>query len=244
MARRGGGAIVNQSSTAAWLYSGFYGLAKVGINGLTQQLAHELGGQQHPGQRHRPRPDRHRRPPEKQAGAYVDQELVVRTWRIKRKGTVGDMAGACLFLLSDDAAWVTGQVLERGRRADLPLMTDRDPAAGVGFIGLGQIGAPMATRWLDWPGGLTVYDVHAPATEPFAAGGATSPRRPPRSPERALVISVMVQRRRPGRMTCMCRTRRHPVGGRAGTVVVIHSTVEADTPARLAELATPEAACT
>jgi len=44
MTRRGGGAIVNQSSTAAWLYSGFYGLAKVGINGLTQQLAHELGG--------------------------------------------------------------------------------------------------------------------------------------------------------------------------------------------------------
>ncbi len=44
MQRRGGGAIVNQSSTAAWLYSGFYGLAKVGINGLTQQLAHELGG--------------------------------------------------------------------------------------------------------------------------------------------------------------------------------------------------------
>ncbi len=45
MAKRGGGAIVNQSSTAAWLYSNFYGLAKVGINGLTQQLAAELGGE-------------------------------------------------------------------------------------------------------------------------------------------------------------------------------------------------------
>ena len=44
MQARGGGAIVNQSSTAAWLYAGFYALAKVGINGLTQQLAHELGG--------------------------------------------------------------------------------------------------------------------------------------------------------------------------------------------------------
>lgn len=44
MAKRGGGAIVNQSSTAAWLYSNFYGLAKVGVNGLTQQLARELGG--------------------------------------------------------------------------------------------------------------------------------------------------------------------------------------------------------
>ena len=44
MQKRGGGSIVNQSSTAAYLYSGFYGLAKVGVNGLTQQLAHELGG--------------------------------------------------------------------------------------------------------------------------------------------------------------------------------------------------------
>src|SRR6185437_5437693 len=43
MAKRGGGAIVNQSSTAAWMYSSFYGLAKAGLNGLTQQLAHELG---------------------------------------------------------------------------------------------------------------------------------------------------------------------------------------------------------
>lgn len=45
MAKRGGGAIVNQSSTAAWLYSNYYGLAKVGLNGLTQQLSRELGGQ-------------------------------------------------------------------------------------------------------------------------------------------------------------------------------------------------------
>ncbi len=45
MKERGGGAIVNQSSTAAYLYAGFYGLAKAGVNSITQQLAHELGGQ-------------------------------------------------------------------------------------------------------------------------------------------------------------------------------------------------------
>src|SRR6202049_752987 len=44
MAKRGGGAIVNQSSTAAGVYANFYGLAKVGINDLTQQLSRELGG--------------------------------------------------------------------------------------------------------------------------------------------------------------------------------------------------------
>ena len=35
---------MNQSSTAAYLYAGFYGLAKAGVNSITQQLAHELGG--------------------------------------------------------------------------------------------------------------------------------------------------------------------------------------------------------
>ena len=60
MAKRGGGSIVNQSSTAAYLYSGFYGLAKVGINGLTQQLAHELGGMNIRVNAIAPGPDRHR----------------------------------------------------------------------------------------------------------------------------------------------------------------------------------------
>ena len=108
MTRRGGGAIVNQSSTAAWLYSGFYGLAKVGINGLTQQLAHELGGRNIRVNAIAPGPT-DTAATEKQAGAYVDQ--LVKDLAIKRKGTVDDMAGACLFLLSDDASWVTGQIL-------------------------------------------------------------------------------------------------------------------------------------
>ena len=29
----------------------------------------------------------------------------------------------------------------------------------VGYIGLGNMGAPMATRLLEWPGGLIVCDV-------------------------------------------------------------------------------------
>ena len=45
MAKRGGGAIVNQSSTAAWMAGGFYSLAKLSLNGLTQGLARELGSQ-------------------------------------------------------------------------------------------------------------------------------------------------------------------------------------------------------
>src|SRR5260370_16607927 len=56
MAKRGGGAIVNQSSTAAWLYSNFYGLAQVGLNGLTQPLSRQLGCQNIPIYTTSPRP--------------------------------------------------------------------------------------------------------------------------------------------------------------------------------------------
>ena len=44
----------------------------------------------------------------------------------------------------------------------------------LGFIGLGNMGAPIAKRWLDWPGGLTVFDVRAEAMAPFAEGGASA----------------------------------------------------------------------
>ncbi len=105
---RGGGAIVNQSSTAAWLYSGFYGLAKVAVNGLTQQLAHELGGMNIRVNAIAPGPT-DTEATRTQAGDHV--KSLVQGLALKRVGQPEDMVGACLFLLSDDAAWVTGQIL-------------------------------------------------------------------------------------------------------------------------------------
>lgn len=108
MATRGGGAIVNQSSTAAWLYSGFYGLAKVGVNGLTQQLATELGSSNirinaiAPG------------PIDTEATRTVVPGTMATDMAAKlplaRMGTPEDLVGMCLFLLSDEASWVTGQI--------------------------------------------------------------------------------------------------------------------------------------
>ncbi len=109
MASRGGGAIVNQSSTAAYLYSGFYGLAKVGVNGLTQQLAHELGGQKIRVNAIAPGPT-DTEATRVQAGDAA-KDIVRNSLAIKRMGTVDDMVGACLFLLSDDASWITGQII-------------------------------------------------------------------------------------------------------------------------------------
>ena len=108
MAKRGGGAIVNQSSTAAWLYANYYGLAKVGINGLTQQLSRELGGMNirinaiAPG------------PIDTEANrTTTPQEMVadiVKNIPLSRMGQPEDLVGMCLFLLSDQASWITGQI--------------------------------------------------------------------------------------------------------------------------------------
>ena len=109
MAERGGGAIVNQSSTAAYLYAGYYGWAKAG-----RQLAHPAAGprarrHEHPGERHRPGAHRHRGGPV--GGARrVHAASSWRSLALKRQGKPEDLVGMCLFLLSDDAAWVTGHV--------------------------------------------------------------------------------------------------------------------------------------
>ena len=107
MQQRGGGAIVNQSSTAAWLYSGFYGLAKAGVNGLTQQLAHELGGMNIRVNAVAPGPT-DTQATRNQVGEAARE--LVQGLALKRMGQPQDMVGACLFLLADEASWVTGQI--------------------------------------------------------------------------------------------------------------------------------------
>ena len=109
MAKRGGGAIVNQSSTAAWLYSNFYGLAKVGINGLTQQLSTRTRRPEHPDQRDRAGPDRHRGQPDDHA-AGDGRRHREGTFRCRAWAQPEDLVGMCLFLLSDQAKWITGQI--------------------------------------------------------------------------------------------------------------------------------------
>jgi 3-oxoacyl-[acyl-carrier protein] reductase len=108
MAERGGGAIVNQSSTAAYLYAGYYGWAKAGINSLTQQLAHELGSMKIRVNAIAPGPTDTEAARSVVPDDYMKQ--LVGSLALKRQGTPDDLVGMCLFLLSDEAKWVTGHV--------------------------------------------------------------------------------------------------------------------------------------
>ena len=109
MAKRGGGAIVNQSSTAAWMSIGYYGIAKLALNGITQSLARELGPMKirvnaiAPG------------PTDTDATRSIVPEVILKQilaqMPLPRVGTPDDLVGTCLFLLSDASAWITGQVI-------------------------------------------------------------------------------------------------------------------------------------
>ena len=109
MSQRGGGSIVNQSSTAAWMGVGYYGLAKYGINGLTHCLARELGRMNIRVNAIAPGPTDTEALAAQTPKAFMDQ--MVAQIPISRLGRPKDMADACLWLLSDASAWVSGQLL-------------------------------------------------------------------------------------------------------------------------------------
>ena len=109
MRERGGGSIVNQSSTASWMAVGFYSVAKLALNGLTQSLARELGPMKirvnaiAPG------------PTDTEAARGVVPEFALKQilaqMPLARQGQPDDLVGTLLFLLSDASAWMTGQIL-------------------------------------------------------------------------------------------------------------------------------------
>jgi NAD(P)-dependent dehydrogenase (short-subunit alcohol dehydrogenase family) len=111
MLRTGGGSIINVSSCAARLMVPFhsvYTMSKGGVEALTRQLAVELA----PGVRVNcisPAPtstDRNRRYDE-----HYDENWG-RVIPMKRVAQPEDMAGAVVFLCSDNASFITGQVLQ------------------------------------------------------------------------------------------------------------------------------------
>jgi 3-hydroxyisobutyrate dehydrogenase len=107
---------------------------------------------------------------------------------------------------------------------------------GVGFIGLGQIGRPMAARLTGWPAGLWVHDVDPSATEALEQAGAKVAGTPREVAEHATHVSVMV---RDDAQVRAVLTGADGVfaGARPGRVIAVHSTIHPDTAHEVADLA-------
>ena len=107
--------------------------------------------------------------------------------------------------------------------------------AKLGYIGLGNMGAPMAKRLVDWPGGVTVFDVRAEAMTPLAEAGATLADSVA-DVAAADIISVTVLNDEQVRDV----VGELAANAKPGTVIAIHSTISPDTAVELAEQLRPQ----
>jgi len=105
----------------------------------------------------------------------------------------------------------------------------------LGYIGLGNMGAPMAKRLVDWPGGVTVFDVRTEAMTPLAEAGATLADSVA-DVASADIISVTVLNDEQVRKV----VGELAANAKPGTVIAIHSTISPDTAVELAGQLAPQ----
>ena len=105
----------------------------------------------------------------------------------------------------------------------------------LGYIGLGKMGAPMAKRLVDWPGGLIVFDVRTEAMTPFAEAGAQLADTVA-DVAAADVISVTVLNDEQVRKV-VDELASH---AKPGTIIAIHSTISDTTAEELARELGPQ----
>jgi 3-oxoacyl-[acyl-carrier protein] reductase len=110
LARRGGGAILNNSSVSGIDVRTAYGISKLALRGLTVALARELAAQGTrvnaiaPGLIHTDTIVADLG--DTAADTFIDQAQV-----LKRPVQPADLVGAALFLCSQDASFITGETL-------------------------------------------------------------------------------------------------------------------------------------
>ena len=113
MEKVGGGVIISMSSTGNLVYTPNYaghGSSKAAVETMVKYAAHELGEKNIRVNAVSGGPidtDALRKFPNYEE---VKAETIARS-PLKRMGTPEDLAGACWFLCSDDASWITGQTI-------------------------------------------------------------------------------------------------------------------------------------
>ena len=100
----------------------------------------------------------------------------------------------------------------------------------LGYIGLGNMGAPMAKRMLEWPGGVTVYDIRTEAMTPLAEAGASLADSIADVAAADLVHVTVLDDAQVRQVVGELAAHAKP-----GTVIAIHSTISDTTAAELAD---------
>ncbi|BCO34137.1 NAD(P)-dependent oxidoreductase [Mycobacterium heckeshornense] len=105
----------------------------------------------------------------------------------------------------------------------------------LGYIGLGNMGAPMAKRLVDWPGGLIVFDIRTEAMTPLAEAGATLADTVADVAGADIISVTVLDDDQVRQVVGELATHAKP-----GTVIAIHSTISDTTAADLANELKPQ----
>jgi len=106
-------------------------------------------------------------------------------------------------------------------------MTDNN--LKLGYIGLGNMGAPMATKMAEWPGGVTVYDIRTEAMTPLAEKGASLADRVADVAAADIIHITVLNDAQVREVVGELAANTKP-----GTVIAIHSTISDTTAVELA----------
>lgn len=100
----------------------------------------------------------------------------------------------------------------------------------LGYIGLGNMGTPMANRLVDWPGGLIVYDIRSEAMKPLVEAGARGASDVASVAEADIVCVTVLDDAQVREVVGELAPKMRP-----GSVIAIHSTIADGTAAELVE---------
>lgn len=106
----------------------------------------------------------------------------------------------------------------------------------LGYIGLGNMGAPMATKMTEWSGGITVYDIRAEAMTPLLERGANRAASVADVAAAADIVHIAVLNDVQVREV----VAELIASAKVGTVIAIHSTISETTAVELAAELKPQ----
>ena len=105
----------------------------------------------------------------------------------------------------------------------------------LGYVGLGNMGAPMAKRLVEWPGGVTVFDVRGEAMTPLAEVGATLADSVADVAKADIICVTVLNDAQVREVVGQLAAHAKP-----GTVIAVHSTISPETAIELANQLRPK----